>query len=429
MTVESQQMKKFNLAQFRYSKRRGVIIVTFAIGAFMLCGFAGLALDVAYLQMWKRKAQTAADAAAQAAAIELKRTQNSTSANSAAHADAAANGFVHNVDSVVTVENPPQSGIHAGDTKFAQVFVRRPMGTYFMRAFGRDAVSVAAVANSGLSQMDACIFVMEPSGNNAMQIAGSPLVQMSCGVQVNSTSTSALQVTGGAIINTLSYNVTGGTQISSSAVITPLPVTGMPAEDDPLAWRAQPLVGASCDHNNFKVTSGNGNNNNPVNMNPGVYCGGVDINSDRPVQMHAGLYVMAGGGFKISSQSSVTGTGVTIFNTETPNRNRGAISITGGATISLQAPRSGNYEAMLIWDDRKIFDNGPNHVEGSANSNIEGIIYMPNSILNFAGGSSTSAQYTGLVSRTLAVTGHSTLKANFAVLTNGAPLLRAVLVQ
>lgn len=90
-----------------------MLIVTFAIGAFMLCEFAGLALDVAYLQMWKRKAQTAADAAAQAAraaAIELKRTQSSTSANSAAYADAAANGFIHNVDSVVTVENPPQSG-------------------------------------------------------------------------------------------------------------------------------------------------------------------------------------------------------------------------------------------------------------------------------------------------------------------------------
>lgn len=427
-------MKTFKFAQFRKSRRKGVVIVTFAIGAFMLCGFAGLALDVAYLQMWKRKAQTAADAAAQAAAIELKRTQNTSSAHSAAFSDAAANGFVHNVDSTVTVENPPQSGAHAGDTKFAQVFVRRPMGTFFMRAFGRDAVSVGAVANSGLSQMDACIFVMEPSGNNAMQIAGSPEVQMSCGIQVNSTSNSALQVTGGAIINTLSYNVVGGTQISTSAVITPTPVTGMPSEDDPLAWRAQPSTGSSCDYNNFKVTSGGtngngGNGNNPIKMNPGVYCGGVDISSDRPVEMAAGLYIMAGGGFKISSQSSVTGTGVTIYNTETPHRNRGAISITGGVTVNLQAPRSGTYEAMLIWDDRKIFDNGPNHIEGTAASNIEGIIYMPNSILNFAGGSSTNAQYTGLVSRTLAVTGHSTLKANYAVLTNGAPLLRAVLVQ
>ncbi|MCC6537315.1 MAG: hypothetical protein IT162_07190 [Bryobacterales bacterium] len=422
-------MKTFNFAHFRQSRRRGVVIVTFAIGAFMLCGFAGLALDVAYLQMWKRKAQTAADAAAQAAAIELKRTQSSTAANNAAFADAAANGFVHNAGSVVTVENPPQSGIHAGDTKFAQVFVRKPMGTYFMRAFGRDAVNVAAVANSGLSQMDACIFVMEPSGNNAMQIAGSPQVQMSCGIQVNSTSNSALQVTGGAIINTLSYNVTGGTQISTGAVITPMPVTGMPAEDDPLAWRAQPPVGSSCDYNNFKVTSGNGNNNNPIKMNPGVYCGGVDISADRPIEMAAGLYVMAGGGFKVSSQSTLTGTGVTIYNTQSFHRNRGAISITGGVTVDLQAPRTGTYEAMLIWDDRKIFDNGPNHIEGTAASDIEGIIYMPNSILNFAGGSSTTANYTGLVSRTLAVTGHSTLKANYAVLTNGAPLLRAVLVQ
>lgn len=412
-------------------RRKGVIIVTFGLGLFMLCGFAGLALDVSYLQMWKRKAQTAADAAAQSAAIELKRTKNSQSATSAAFADAAANGFVNNVNSTITVQNPPTSGARQGDVRFAQVFVSRPAPTYFMRVFGRSAVTVAATAVSGLSQMDPCVFVLDPTTNNSMQVGGSPNVQMTCGIQVNSTSNSALQVTGGAVINTLNFNVVGGTQISSNAIITPAPNTNMPAEDDPLAWRANPGVGG-CDHVNFKVTGGNkgnGSGNNPINLSPGTYCGGIDITSDRRVEFASGLYVMAGGGLKISSQSEVNGTDVTIFNTATANRGHGPISITGGATINLRAPRSGDYEGMLIFEDRTITDNGPNHVEGGSNSNIEGIIYMPNSILNYAGGSGTIAQYAGLVARTLAFTGHSTFRSNYSVLANGSPLVRSVLVQ
>ena len=76
VTREYTTLMKSGLRGKLSSKRKGVIIVTFALGTFMLCGFAGLALDVTYLQMWKRRAQTAADAAAQSAAIELKRTQS-----------------------------------------------------------------------------------------------------------------------------------------------------------------------------------------------------------------------------------------------------------------------------------------------------------------------------------------------------------------
>jgi hypothetical protein len=250
---------------------------------------------------------------------------------------------------------------------------------------------------------------------------------MSCGIQINSKSDSALQVTGGAIINTLSFNVTGGAQISSNALITPVPATYMSAEDDPLAWRPNPSVG-TCNHQNYKVTSG-GNNTNPINLNPGVYCGGIDINSDRTVNFASGLYVMAGGGLKISSQSTVNGTDVTIFNTSTSSKSHGSISITGGATVNLRAPRSGTYEAMLIFENRTIFDTVPNHIEGNSNSNIEGIIYMPNSKLNYAGGSGTIAAYNGIVVDTLAFTGNSTFRSDYSVLANGSPLMRNVLIQ
>lgn len=415
---------KFKLSN-RVNKKKGMIIIAFAMGAFMLCGFAGLALDVSYLQMWKRKAQTAADAAAQAAAIELKRTRDTQATTLAARADASANGFAA-PDSVITIENPPASGNHQGDNRYVLARVSKPMPTYFMRAFGRNAVTVAAVAQSGLAELESCVFVMNPTANNSLHVSGGPNVNMTCGIQVNSNSASALQVTGNAVITAPSFNVVGGTQLSPGASITPPPVTGMSFEDDPLVWRANPTFGG-CDYVNFRVNGGRGNN--AINMDPGVYCGGISINSQRPVNMEPGLYVLAGGGLSINSQASVTGTDVTFFNTEVAGYAHGKISITGGAVLSFRAPRSGLQEGLLIWEDRRIFDNGPNHVEGHTSSNIEGVIYMPNSDLNYAGGSGTVAQYTNIVTNTLKFTGQSRFRSNYTVLANGAPMVRNVLIQ
>lgn len=413
--------------------RKGFVIVTVALGSFVICGFAGLALDATYIQMWKRKAQSAADAAATAAAIELKRTKSSQAAITAARTDAAANGFNYAVDSTVSVENPPLSGAHQGDVKFAQVYVSKPAPTYFMRVFGRNSVTVGAIASSGLSEHGSCVFVLDDTANQAMQVSGSPIVTMSCGVQVNSNAGNALSVTGGAQIATPGFNVVGGTSLSNNAVFSPMPVTGMPAEDDPMAWRPMPADTTACNHTNYKVSSSNGNGNNgngnAIELNPGVYCGGIDINSNNKIVFNDGLYILNGGGLKIVSQGIVEGYNVTFFNTKMTNKAHDKISVTGGATLKLRAPRSGNYEGMLIFEDRRVTDPGPNVIAGSASSDIEGIIYMPNSNLNFTGGSNTSAAYQGIVVQTLGFTGNSTFKSDYSVLANGSPMVRSTLVQ
>ncbi|MCC6537312.1 MAG: hypothetical protein IT162_07175, partial [Bryobacterales bacterium] len=277
----------------RSSRKRGVILIVFALGTFVLCGFAGLALDVSYLQMWQRKAQTAADAAAIAAALDLKRNRNSQSASGAAFVDAAANGFTHNADSTVVVENPPLAGPNQGNNKYVRVSVQRPAPTYFMRVFGRDSVTVGAHASSGLADMGLCVFVLHPTTNAALHVSGTPDVNVSCAVQVNSNSTSALHVTGAAEINTTGFNVVGGAHLAPNATITPAPATGMSPEDDPLAWRANPPSSASCDYVNFKVSGGN--RNNALELQPGVYCGGIDITTHRRIEFESGLYVLMGG--------------------------------------------------------------------------------------------------------------------------------------
>jgi hypothetical protein len=50
---------------------------------------------------------------------------------------------------------------------------------------------------------------------------------------------------------------------------------------------------------------------------PGVYCGGLSIGDTGGAQftMSPGTYVIAGGGFHVTSSAIVVGSGVTVYNT------------------------------------------------------------------------------------------------------------------
>src|SRR5881628_2114211 len=106
-------------------KRRGYVLMTAAAGMIGLMGFAGLVVDVGYLEYYKRKAQTAADAGAQGGVAELNAGRNNT-VNAAAIQDVTANGFTDGVNgATVTVNHPPLSGSYAGNSNYVEVIVNQ----------------------------------------------------------------------------------------------------------------------------------------------------------------------------------------------------------------------------------------------------------------------------------------------------------------
>lgn len=79
-----------------------------------LLAFAGLAVDVGYMQVMRRRAQNAADAAAMGALRELE-LGNTSNLSLAGRNDAALNGFTNGVNNTtVTINNPPVNGALAG---------------------------------------------------------------------------------------------------------------------------------------------------------------------------------------------------------------------------------------------------------------------------------------------------------------------------
>jgi Flp pilus assembly protein TadG len=124
--------------------RKGATAALVAGIAPALLGIAGLATETGLWYSTKRSAQIAADAAAQAAAMEILNSLTQT-VGAQAQAEATRAGFQNGVNNTtVTVTTPPTTGAYAGNAKAVSVTVTRSMSLLFVDLFRTAPVSVAA---------------------------------------------------------------------------------------------------------------------------------------------------------------------------------------------------------------------------------------------------------------------------------------------
>ncbi len=400
------------------------VVVTLAITAILM--FAGLAVDIGFYMNQRRMAQTAADSAAVAGAHEAQANDPSEIVN-AADLNASMNGFTNGVANTTVTVN---QGAAITDPTFAaapdavQVIVQRNVPTYFLRVLGIQSVPISASAISGQSSGPACVYALDPTASGAFQANGSLDYQSTCGIIVNSSSSSALTVNGSGTVNTSGIGVVGGMK-QSSATFTPQPVTGISHVADPLAYLQFPSVG-SCTYTNFSDTSGN-----TVTLNPGTYCGGITVKKSSNVIVNPGNYIIDGGGITVDGTSTLNGDGVTFFLTGSSTYPYGGVTIDGASNESLTAPTTGPYPGILFFQDRSITGitaaNNPNVFNGSSTQVYQGALYFPTTALTYNG--AASAQYTILVADTIGINGSATIGDNYSSLPGGSPIKDAVVSE
>src|SRR5216117_2516868 len=101
--------------------KRGFVLPTAVGMMFVLVAFVGLAFDVGYLQWSRRRAQTAADAAALAAAWAVVEGDPVTTSGQNGSAD---NGFTNSTNGVtVTINKPPSSGSYTSDATAVEAVI------------------------------------------------------------------------------------------------------------------------------------------------------------------------------------------------------------------------------------------------------------------------------------------------------------------
>ena len=238
-----------------WKNEAGQVLVLTALSMTLMLGFAGLAVDVGMLFHVKRNLQIAADAAALAGAIDYKYNASSSSAVAAAQAAATENGITDLSD--LTVSTPPADGPNKGSTGFVEAIVAQPNPTWFMSLFGVNSVDVTARAVAGNGGPGtACIYVLDPSADQAMYMGGKFVVSApGCGVVVNSNNACALYFNGTSGSLTAAWvSVTGG-DCKQTSDSNPAPVTSAAPVSDPLLGKVTWPTLADCGATDSSTTT------------------------------------------------------------------------------------------------------------------------------------------------------------------------------
>ncbi|HTW88927.1 MAG TPA: pilus assembly protein TadG-related protein [Candidatus Binataceae bacterium] len=170
--------------------------------------------------------------------------------------------------------------------------------------------------------------------------------------------------------------------------------------------------------------------NNAVTFSPGLYYGGISISGNAAVTFNPGTYILAGGGLSVTGNSSLTGAGVTFYDT-TGFGSYSGINLSGNEQANLSAPTSGALAGILFFQDRTIpTGSAGSSIIGNSQSTFDGALYFPTTTLTYNGNSSSSG-YTILIADKLSITGNSTMVIgdNYSSLTNGSPIKSTTLYE
>jgi Flp pilus assembly protein TadG len=379
------------------TKQSGVVAIMMALLLPVLLGFLALAIDVGNMMLVKNRMQVAADSAALVAATSLQHGQGLVAAHDWALTASAANNFTHGLHATtVTVDVPPGTGSHAQNTSYVKVTVQHTTPTFVAGLIGvaHTLTTVSAVSGPA-GGGNPCLLALGSSGAASLKANGNVQITANdCGIFVDSSDASAIDCFGKSNTFTASViGVVGGIDTKQCNTSTSAVHAGAVQTPDPfLGFPAAPVT----------TCLGNIPNTKNIHLVPGTYCKGISITGTHTVTMDPGVYVIHGGGFSIGGSTSVSGSGVTIYNTGTGATGTyayGPVNFTGGAGINLSAPSTGVYAGMLFYQDPLNTLNAT--LGGNSDVVLSGNLYFPTSSLTLSGSNTTNIPIGSVVAKNI----------------------------
>jgi hypothetical protein len=382
------------------------------------------------------------------------------------------------------VHSPPVSGPYAGSAGKVQVIISDTHPSFFGRIFGSSEALVttgAVAANDADNSNSSSLVALQNTcqAGSAGSINGGATVRIfptggtttggyvhvnsPCGesddnVCQNGVGSSALQISG--TLETPYAYVNGSCTYNGSGSLGLVCTNGSPCleEDavpigDPLFDLPEPALadfpngvcpsgdvsteastkacdlppkGSAADIDCPKDTTADVN---VCRLTPGVYYGGWDVGAKVRLELEPGMYILAGGGIKLSGTASSieavqspsgTEARITLFSTDGPRCStvpaqcEGAISFTAqqafkakalnSATCGLVSPQACPWKGILLWQDGTVTKTPQDVTIGGQSSTVlAGTIYAPKSQVNINGGSATTGCTTGPTSGCLSI--------------------------
>jgi Flp pilus assembly protein TadG len=362
------------------STRRGAVLVLVTICLIVIMGFAAIVIDGCLLYNDRAQMQKTADAAALAAAVDLFTNFNSNggtdpSGTAAASARTTAKALGYDgTNATVTVNIPPASGTFTGKAGYAEVIISYNQARFFSSIWGNAATSVQArtVARGTFLPGGYGLIILDPKLQAPCEIDGNLTILNAGTIQVNSVATDpndqpltgACYVASTATLNVGTINVVGSLNQDGKINWTPGGTglhTGVQPLADPLINIPEPTPSGT-DYGNMTVKT-------DTTIYPGQYKQ-LTITNGANVTMAPGIYYLVanGQGMKVDSNSTVTGTGVMIYNASGDH-----MDFKQSGVINLTAPTSGPYQGISIWQPRSY--TAETHIESVSNITLSGTLY------------------------------------------------------
>src|SRR5580704_12927683 len=204
-----------------HARRSGTVLVMFTVCLIVIMGLLALVIDGGLLRAEQIRIQAVADAAALAGARKLYQNYSISngkdtdgSAGKGCLAIAADNGYANDgTNSTVVVNIPPASGRYAGLAGYVEVLITSKQDRCFSNVWSSDSVYVRAraVARGAWVPVKYSILSLDTGDKGAISIQGNGAFTSSgAGAYINSSSSTALLVSGGGTFQVPSVNITGG---------------------------------------------------------------------------------------------------------------------------------------------------------------------------------------------------------------------------
>jgi hypothetical protein len=367
-------------------REEGQQVIQVALLLPLLLTFLGLVIDVGNVYVHHQMVQSAADAAATAGGMVLYQ-RGATVAIATAYYYAAQHGYDNDgTTNVVQATVPPVSGPYARNKRYLQVQIEERVEPFFASLVwdGTFRVRASAVAGWTQQEMEASVIVLNETACGALSMDGNNarIKVLDGNIHVNSSCSSAVDLGNGDIWSETALTIRGGYSRGPNGYFLNLqgqplsPLLGQPLLPDPLAGLPAPDP-TGMPHRSVPKE--------PTTLEPGIYDNGIKLSGNDNVTLQPGIYILYDD-FDVSGTAQVTGHDVFIY-----LANGATINFHGNRAIQLDAPDSGTYQDILIFQARGNTATG--YLTGTTDSSLEGIIYMPNGELWLSGNATLEVNF------------------------------------
>lgn len=418
-----------NFLRRLFKDKRGNALIIAAAALPLLVGSAGLATDTIQWALWKRQLQRAADSAAIAGVYDRANNAGQTSTTSAA------------VNHDITLNQHTGLTLSAGYPKISypsdtsskvdqvtvQLAVQRKLSFSGLFMKNPPLIVTSATAASVPGTDEFCVVSLEPSASKTgISITGNAGIDADCSFMSNAASKNSAYAKGSSAVTADSIVAVGGIQQSKNWNVNSYQPYS-PALSDPFANVTPSPSEMKCA--GHSQTSGNSSNwvtdaltedtnfdnAKDSNGNKANCFSSLSVGANTTLTLPDGTYYINGGNAFIQGTISCGSCTIVLTNSSTSSSATiGTFKVNATANVNLNAPASGTYKGIAIYQDRRAQDNtNQNKINGNSNSVINGAVYFPNQELDYNGGGTTSATCTMLVSKRVIFSGNSSTSNKF----------------